>query len=74
MRTLFLILIAICINGCESKNHIPKQCHSKNKVSMHIEEVCIEGVVYLVFQGHNVGGMTPKINAEFYPYVCVNKN
>lgn len=30
-------------------------------------ELCVDGVVYL--QSYN-GSLTPKINADFYPYTC----
>lgn len=34
----------------------------------YYSEICVDGVVYL--RSYN-GNLTPKINAEFYPYTCV---
>lgn len=38
--------------------------------SEYIKEKCIDGVIYLVYQGYKQGGITPKINADFSPYTC----
>lgn len=38
--------------------------------NMDYRELCVDGVVYL--QSYN-GSLTPKINADFYPYTCTKK-
>ncbi|OOF43002.1 hypothetical protein BKK49_01365 [Rodentibacter rarus] len=35
--------------------------------NLNYRELCVDGVVYL--QSYN-GSLTPKINADFYPYTC----
>lgn len=36
--------------------------------NLNYRELCVDGVVYL--QSYN-GSLTPKINADFYPYTCM---
>lgn len=37
-----------------------------------VREVCIDGIVYLIFEGYYKAGITVKINADHYPYTCNN--
>ncbi|HII3786339.1 TPA: hypothetical protein ACY38A_000572 [Pasteurella multocida] len=62
MKKMFVILTTLLLAGCD------------RNFETVIEERCIDGVVYLVYQGWKQGGITPKINADFYPYTCVKKS
>lgn len=57
MKKAIVILTALLLIGC-------------GDVKSYIKEVCIGGVVYLVYNGIKQGGITPKINADYYPYTC----
>ncbi|MGX2968775.1 hypothetical protein [Ursidibacter sp. B-7004-1] len=64
---LAILLTAILITGCDV------QAVQKERAENYaIKEVCIDGVVYLIFGNayKQTGGITPKINADFYPYTC----
>lgn len=62
-KTLIAILISAALASCGTE---------RNETYLGVREVCIDGVVYLVFDAHNRGGITPKINADFYPHTCVD--
>ena len=62
MRKTTLILTALLLVGCDDVV-IQKQTWAYS-------ELCISGVIYL--RSPN-GNLTPKINADFYPYTCVAK-
>ncbi|PJG86189.1 hypothetical protein [Conservatibacter flavescens] len=67
MRIAILISL-MCLAGCDvaaSANKLTKTYYYN-----HIREVCIDGVIYLVYNSQYAGGITPKINAEHYPYTC----
>ncbi|MDO4626909.1 MAG: hypothetical protein Q4A81_06350 [Pasteurellaceae bacterium] len=59
MKKLTLILTALLLAGCDDP--------SIQKQTWAYAEICIDGVVYL--RSPN-GSLTPKINADFYPYTC----
>ena len=59
MKKATLILSALFLAGCDD-GMIQKQTWAYS-------ELCISGVVYL--RSPN-GSLTPKINADFYPYTC----
>ncbi|BFU65353.1 hypothetical protein [Rodentibacter abscessus] len=64
MKKALVILTALCaVAGCDQVI---------NKAD--INEVCISGVVYLVYKGYSKAGITPKVNADFYPYTCNNND
>lgn len=64
MKKMFVILTALLIASCGSE---------RNETYLGVREVCIDGIVYLVFDANNhKGGITPKINADFYPHTCVD--
>lgn len=70
MKTLALLLAALCLlSGCDAQAQSGRAILKKH--DYEIKEVCIDGVVYLIFDQYNRGGITPKINADFYPYTCV---
>ena len=70
MKTLALLLAALCLlSGCDAQAQSGRVILKKHDYG--IKEVCIDGVVYLIFDQYNRGGITPKINADFYPYTCV---
>lgn len=62
-KTLIALLISAALASCGSE---------RDETYLRVREVCIDGVVYLVFDAHNGGGITPKINADFYPHTCVD--
>lgn len=63
MKKAIFILTALCtVAGCD-----------KATTQAAIKEVCISGVVYLVYTDYSQGGITPKINADFYPYTCTQQ-
>ena len=59
MRKTTLILTAFLLAGCDD-GMIQKQTWA-------YAELCISGVVYLRSPNSS---LTPKINADFYPYTC----
>lgn len=62
-KTLIALLISAALASCGSE---------RDETYLGVREVCIDGVVYLVFDAHNKGGITPKINSDFYPHTCVD--
>lgn len=67
MRKMAAILISVmCLAGCDVAAQSGLASHDFHR----IREVCIDGVIYLVYSGHKEGGITPKINAEHFPYTC----
>lgn len=66
MKKAMILLTAILVAGCDA------QAQSE-RLPLNIKEVCISGVVYLIYNTYHAGGITPKINADFYPYTCNNK-
>lgn len=65
MRKMAAILIsAMCITGCDA------EAQSSVKHNNLVREMCIDGVVYLIYDAYRNGGITPKIDAEYYPYTC----
>ena len=70
MKTLALLLAALCLlSGCDAQAQAAGFILKEHRYG--IKEVCIDGVVYLIFDQYNRGGITPKINADLYPYTCV---
>jgi len=70
VKTLALLLAALCLlSGCDVQAQSGRTILKEHYYG--IKEVCIDGVVYLIFDQYNRGGITPKINADFYPYTCV---
>ena len=67
---LAILLTTILIAGCDVQ---AQAVRARSNDYNRIEEVCVDGVVYLIYQGYKKGGITPKINADFYPYTC-NQN
>ncbi|HDR1022126.1 TPA: hypothetical protein QB352_001388 [Pasteurella multocida] len=63
MKKMLVILTALLIASCGSE---------RNETYLGVREVCIDGIVYLVFDAHNKGGITAKINEDFYPHTCVD--
>ncbi|OOF44278.1 hypothetical protein BKK51_09240 [Rodentibacter trehalosifermentans] len=64
MKKAIFILTALCtVAGCD-------RATPQAAIKADINEVCISGVVYLVYSGYSQGGITPKVNADFYPYTC----
>ncbi|SUB23899.1 MULTISPECIES: hypothetical protein [Avibacterium] len=59
MRKTTLIFTALLLAGCDDG--------MVQKHTWSYAELCIDGVVYL--RSPN-GNLTPKINADFYPYTC----
>lgn len=68
MKRLLAVLIgAMAVAGCDV------QAQTERKIShdySRIREVCIDGVIYLVYGEGSRGGITPKINANHHPYTC----
>ena len=65
MAKIGLMMTALFVlTGCE-------QNHQLIKGGSLYQEFCIDGVVYL--RATNYGGLTPKINADFMPYTCVEE-
>lgn len=62
MKKTLVVLTAFFLAGCDDAM-IQKQ-------TWVYTEICVSGVVYL--RSSN-GSLTPKVNADFYPYTC-NKN
>lgn len=63
-KTLIALLISAALASCGSE---------RGETYLGVREVCIDGIVYLVFDANNhKGGITPKINADFYPHTCVD--
>lgn len=61
---MLVILTSLLLASCGSE---------RNEIYLGVREVCIDGIVYLVFDVNNhKGGITPKINADFYPHTCVD--
>ncbi|TNG91329.1 hypothetical protein FHQ28_08635 [Pasteurellaceae bacterium USgator11] len=63
MKILLILTALLGLTACSEPVQIDKQ------TTMY-SEICIDGVVYLRSSNGNI---TPKINAEFYPYTCVLK-
>lgn len=65
-------LLCITLMACKEEYH---QAHRSKTYTGdflgRISEVCIDGVIYLVA---NEKGITPKINADFYPQTCNQNN
>lgn len=57
LKTAMILTALLGLSACGDTN-------------FNYSEICVDGVVYL--RSPN-GNLTPKINAEFYPYTCVNK-
>ncbi|MEG9490731.1 hypothetical protein [Mannheimia indoligenes] len=68
MKTLALLTALLGLAGCDGIGNNPRKYIGNN-----ITEICIDNVVYLVYSGDKKGGITPKINKDFYPYTCTNK-
>lgn len=69
MRKMAAILISVmCLAGCEKSGQLENSLKFYNY--NQIREVCIDGVIYLIYDSDKEGGITPKINAEHYPYTC----
>ena len=71
-KTLIILTALLALSACDLSKY--KEANTEayygnwlNKIT----EVCIDGVVYLVVNGK---GITPKINADHYPYICNAKN
>lgn len=64
---LAILLTTILIAGCDVQ---AQAVLTKSHVHSRIREVCVDGVIYLVLGEGSRGGITPKINADFYPYTC----
>lgn len=60
MKKLTLICTALLLVGCDSEIKVQKHTWA-------FQEICVDGVVYLRTSS---GGITPKVNADFYPYTC----
>ncbi|THA10468.1 hypothetical protein [Rodentibacter pneumotropicus] len=70
MKKAIFILTALCaLTACDRAT---QQQVKKASIKATIHETCISGVVYLVYEGYSKGGITPKVNADFYPYTCNN--
>ncbi|GJJ80747.1 TPA: hypothetical protein ACY36Y_001967 [Pasteurella multocida] len=69
MKKSIVIFSLLALVGC---GEIQKVSRDKTYIGIvgQISEVCINGVTYLVM---SKGGITPKINEEFYPYTCTTK-
>lgn len=50
----------IALVGCEVPDNGLKQ-------TFYYQEICVDGVIYL--RSSN-GSLTPKVNADFYPFTC----
>ncbi|MDA5623536.1 hypothetical protein NM948_08300 [Pasteurella multocida] len=71
-KTLIILAALLALSACDE----PWQKTDRNKTYYggllgRISEVCIDGVTYLVV---NEKGITPKINADHYPYICNARN
>lgn len=77
MRKIAVILTALLVAGCvelaPAENIYPIKTYSLNKYN-EINEVCIDGVVYLLYRAYKGGGITPKINANYEVYMCNQSN
>ncbi|EPZ00547.1 hypothetical protein [Mannheimia haemolytica] len=69
MKKAMILLTAILVAGCD----LVESKQTKNYIGNNITEICIDNVVYLVYSGDKKGGITPKINQDFYPYTCTNQ-
>ncbi|MCW9710883.1 hypothetical protein L5B71_08545 [Avibacterium sp. 21-586] len=63
------LLLAGCIEQAPAKNIQRIKTYQLNAYN-EIAEVCIDGVVYLLYQPYKGGGITPKINANYDVYIC----
>lgn len=73
MKKIIMLLGLMAIAGCDvqaQQSARPDVLKRYPFGDSQVYEVCIEGVVYLIFSGYHKGGITPKINAEHYPYTC----
>ncbi|QLB43567.1 hypothetical protein [Mannheimia pernigra] len=68
MKTLALLIALLGLTGCDGMGNNPRKYIGNN-----ITEICIDNVVYLIYSGDKKGGITPKVNKDFYPYTCTNK-
>lgn len=67
MKKILMLLGLIAIVGCDVQAQSERLAtHDRNR----IREVCIDGVIYLIYSNYKEGGITPKINADHYPYTC----
>lgn len=70
MKKAMILLTAILVAGCD----VQAQSERLAKHDLgRIREVCVDGVIYLIYSGYKEGGITPKVNKDFYPYTCTNK-
>ncbi|MFD1805580.1 membrane lipoprotein lipid attachment site-containing protein [Pasteurella oralis] len=58
-KILFILTALFALSSCEQN------------IETTIEQTCIDGVVYLVYQDGEQRGITPKVNADYLPYTCV---
>lgn len=65
MKKILMLLGLIAIVGCDLIGSNPRKY-----IGNGITEICIDGIVYLIYKGDSKGGITPKINADHYPYTC----
>lgn len=69
MKTLALLTALLGLVGCD----LVQSKQAKNYIGNNLTEICIDNVVYLIYSGDKKGGITPKVNKDFYPYTCTNK-
>ncbi|AJE07772.1 hypothetical protein [Mannheimia haemolytica] len=69
MKTLALLTALLGLVGCD----LVQSKQAKNYIGNNLTEICIDNVVYLIYSGDGKGGITPKVNKDFYPYTCTNK-
>lgn len=67
MKKLAILTALLMLAACDGIGDNPRKYIGNN-----ITEICIDGVVYLIYSGDKKGGITPKINADHYPYTCNN--
>ncbi|MGX2947379.1 hypothetical protein [Frederiksenia canicola] len=65
MKSLTFFTALLLLTACDNIGDNPRKYIGNN-----ITEICIDGVVYLIYAGDKKGGITPKVNADFYPYTC----
>lgn len=63
MKTLALLIALLGLTGCDGMGNNPRKYIGNN-----ITEICIDNVVYLIYSGDKKGGITPKVNKDFYLY------
>lgn len=69
MKKAMILLTAILVAGCD----LVQSKQAKNYIGNNLTEICVDNVVYLIYSGDKKGGITPKVNKDFYPYTCTNK-